>query len=83
MTDIMKSLIPGLLSIIILSCGRQGSEGIITTGTLLGEMADMNRLTKLPLEQYRSVQFSSYDRRSTGPEDSCWFSNDDGFGNEP
>jgi hypothetical protein len=79
----MKSLIPVFLCIILLACGRQGSEHMLTTGTLLGEMADMERLTKLPVEHYRTVQFSSYDRRSTSPEDSCWFSNDDGFGNEP
>jgi hypothetical protein len=29
------------------------------------------------------VQFSSYDRRSTGPEAPGWFSNADGFGREP
>ena len=55
----------------------------ITTGTLLEEMADLERLARLPEPAYRTVQFASYDRRSTSSEAPAWFSNADGFGREP
>ncbi|MBK9390746.1 MAG: DUF2961 domain-containing protein [Bacteroidetes bacterium] len=55
----------------------------MTTGKLIEEMADLERLTTLPSQNYKTVQFSSYDRRSKTTNDSCWFSNEDGFGNEP
>ena len=61
----------------------KGSDNVITTVSLLNEMTDLKRLASLPDENYRTIQFSSYDRRSTSPTDSCWFSNEDGFGNEP
>lgn len=55
----------------------------ITTGTLLDEMADLGRLARWPDPAYRTIQFSSYDRRSTTIEAPGWFSNADGFGGEP
>lgn len=55
----------------------------VTTGTLLAEMADLGRLARWPDPAYRTVQFSSYDRRSTTSEAPGWFSNADGFGREP
>ncbi len=55
----------------------------ITTGTLLEEMADLGRLARWPDPAYRTIQFSSYDRRSTTSEAPGWFSNADGFGGEP
>jgi len=55
----------------------------ITTGTLLEEMADLARLARWPDPAYRTIQFSSYDRRSTTSEAPGWFSNADGFGGEP
>lgn len=58
-------------------------ERPITTGTLLEEMHALDRLARLPEPAYRTVQFSSYDRRSTGPEAPGWFTNADGFGREP
>lgn len=56
---------------------------VITTGTLLEEMTDLGRLARWPAPAYRTVQFSSYDRRSTTSEAPGWFSNADGFGREP
>ena len=56
---------------------------VITTGTLLEEMTDLGRLARWPDPAYRTVQFSSYDRRSTTSEARGWFSNADGFGGEP
>ncbi|TAH38217.1 MAG: DUF2961 domain-containing protein [Planctomycetota bacterium] len=50
---------------------------------LLHEMADLERLARWPQPQYRTLQFSSYDRRSVAPGRPDWFSNADGFGGEP
>ncbi len=55
----------------------------ITTGSLLAEMTDLGRLARWPVPAYRTIQFSSYDRRSTTSEAPGWFSNADGFGREP
>ncbi|TFH28267.1 MAG: DUF2961 domain-containing protein [Bacteroidia bacterium] len=71
----------GLIFLLITSCKK--TDPSITTGTLLEEMVDLNRLTRLPEQEYRTVQYSSYDRRSTKPSESGWFANEDGFGNEP
>jgi len=60
-----------------------GSQTEVTTGTLLKEMTDLWRLAEYPEPEYRTVQFSSYDRRSTVPGGPEWFSNSDGFGGEP
>ena len=79
----MKLSLPVIFVILLFSCSGKESDNVITTGSLLNEMADLKRLTCLPGENYRTIQFSSYDRRSTKPTDSCWFSNEDGFGNEP
>lgn len=55
----------------------------VSTGTLLEEMGDLARLAQWPEPAYRTIQFSSYDRRSTTSEAPGWFSNADGFGREP
>lgn len=62
-------------------CG--GELRVITTGTLLGEMGDLGRLARWPDPAYRTIQLSSYDRRSTTAEAPGWFANADGFGGEP
>jgi len=50
----------------------------INLKTLLLEMTDRNRLTEFPDPYYRSLQFSSYDPRSTTPDNqSRWFANRD------
>ena len=61
----------------------EGGTPVITTGTLLEEMTDLGRLARWPDPAYRTLQFSSYDRRSTTSEAPGWFSNADGFGQEP
>lgn len=55
----------------------------VTTASLLEAMVDLGALARVDEPAFRTVQFSSYDRRSTGPEDPGWFSNADGFGQEP
>ncbi|MDP8242905.1 MAG: DUF2961 domain-containing protein [Candidatus Hinthialibacter antarcticus] len=55
----------------------------ITFGSLVDEMTDMHRLAKFPEPVYKTVQFSSYDRRSKTPGGPDWYANSDGFGSEP
>ena len=55
----------------------------ISTQSLLHEMIDTVRLGQFPEPVYKTIQFSSYDRRSTVAEGPDWFANSDGFGNEP
>jgi hypothetical protein len=55
----------------------------IDLGTLLDEMTDLERLAEVSDPPYRTIQFSSYDRRSTKTSEPGWFANADGFGNEP
>jgi len=58
-------------------------QGRITTGSLFQEMIDLAGLAEFPNPSFRTVQFSSYDRRSDLPEGPGWFANSDGFGGEP
>lgn len=55
----------------------------VTTGTLLGDLSKLEQLAVWPQPAFRTIQFSSYDRRSTTSEAPGWFSNADGFGREP
>jgi len=55
----------------------------VTTGSLYEELIDMVGLTRFPEPAYKTVQFSSYDRRANLPGGPGWFSNSDGFGGEP
>ena len=59
------------------------TSGVISTETLLEELISLERLSYLPDNYYKTVQFSSYDRRSTVPGRPGWFKNSDGFGVEP
>jgi hypothetical protein len=59
------------------------ANSVITTAHLIGEIADLRQLTEFPSNNYKLVQFSSYDRRSVQRLNSDWFSNSDGFGSEP
>ena len=71
----------GLAIIMLSDCQR--SWHMVTTGSLLNEMTDLHRLSRFPEHTYRTVQYSSYDRRSTSASNRFWFANEDGFGNEP
>jgi hypothetical protein len=55
----------------------------VTTGTLFEEMIDLEGLARFPQPAFRTVQFSSTDRRSRVPGGPDWFANADGFGGEP
>ena len=59
----------------ILGCAR---PLIVTTTTLLNEMTDLAALAEFPDPAYTCRQYSSYDRRSTSPDDhESWFANAD------
>lgn len=55
----------------------------ITTGSLVREMIDLRRFCEFPSPTFKTIQFSSYDRRSDLPNGPGWFANSDGFGKEP
>ena len=59
------------LSVVSLLGGPSFAEPI-TTESLIGEMTDMHRLTYFPAPAYKTVQFSSYDRRSNLPGGPAW-----------
>ena len=76
----LASLTPAIFAITaLIGCASTP----INTGDLLHEMTDMTRLTCAPEPAYKTVQFSSYDRRSNLPGGPGWFANSDGFGGEP
>jgi len=54
------------------------STPVISFDTLLHEMLDRKSLAEFPAPAYTCKQFSSYDRRSTGPDNhETWFANGD------
>ncbi|MCA8976514.1 MAG: DUF2961 domain-containing protein [Planctomycetes bacterium] len=63
--------------------GQQPATLPVTTTSLLEELVDLDRLMRLPRPRYRTVQFSSSDRRTLDPDRPGWFANADGFGQEP
>ena len=72
-----------LLCICLLAAAvSAGSGEPITTGQLLRQMIDLPRLASLPDPAYKTVQYSSFDRRSALPGGPGWFANSDGFGGE-
>ena len=70
-----------LLTILALPAATLAAD--VTTATLLDEMTRLELLARLPDPAYRTVQYSSYDRRSTSPDAPHWYGNSDGFGGEP
>ncbi len=67
----------------VLCCAQAADRSQVSLRTLLEEMSDLETLARLPQIPCSTVQFSSFDRRSTGVESADWLSNADGFGNEP
>ncbi|WOO40065.1 glycoside hydrolase family 172 protein [Rubellicoccus peritrichatus] len=56
---------------------------MLTLEQLLREMTDLAHLTEFPKATYKTIQFASYDRRSSKPYEPGWYANEDGFGGEP
>ena len=80
---IAANIMACLVLCLITGCRANNSIEVISTGTLLYEMIDLGRLTYLPEAGYKTIQLSSFDRRSTIPGKPGWFQNSDGFGREP
>lgn len=78
-----RKLIPCTFALFLFIWSLSVSGQMITTRSLIREMVDLERLASYPDPAYKTVQFSSYDRRSVSPDEPGWFSNSDGFGNEP
>ena len=78
----MKSLCTAGLMVALASSIASAATPI-TTGSLVREMIDMHALAEFPDPSFKTIQFSSYDRRSNLPGGPNWFSNSDGFGGEP
>lgn len=57
--------------------GNAQKENKVTFESLLEEMINRDKLSEYPDPDYRFIQFSSYDRRSTTINDSTWFANSD------
>ncbi len=79
----MKKFV-SVLSAALVTCvvSANAIAGAVTTGSLIDEMVDLQRLAEFPAPYFKTVQYSSYDRSSTVPEGEGWFNNSDGFGNE-
>jgi hypothetical protein len=75
------ALLVGCFLALSAACG--GHRQPVTTGSLFEEMIDLEALARFPEPAFRTVQFSSYDRRSRVPGGPDWFANADGFGGEP
>ncbi len=72
-----------LIGLSVLAAASQNGPSAVTTGSLFEEMADLTNLARFPSPAFRTVQFSSRDRRSDLPGGPNWFANSDGFGGEP
>ncbi len=57
--------------------GCNNSNEPISLESLLEEMIDRYSITQFPDPAYSLEQFSSYDRRSTGPDEKGWYANED------
>jgi hypothetical protein len=75
------ALLASLCLGLIMACGTR--RRVVTTGSLFAEITDLEALARFPSPAFRTVQFSSYDRRSRVPGGPDWFANADGFGGEP
>jgi hypothetical protein len=63
-------------TLVVLASAAFCSAAAISTETLLDDLIDLQRLTKLPDPAYTTKQFSSYDRASKSPSED-WFANAD------
>jgi hypothetical protein len=83
MNKMAKSVIIVLFLFSFCCVAEKDIQAPVTTATLFEEMVDMFALTYFPEPAFKTVQYSSYDRRSNLPGGPEWFANSDGFGGEP
>jgi len=70
----MLKMFCGLVALVCVGVGRAET---VTLGTLLNEMIDPERLTRLAPQPYRLMHASSYDRLTVQPNTPEWFANTD------
>ncbi len=80
----MKKNIIFLIAFLLFACSTpdkiKNQVQKITLSSLLNEMTDFQKLMETPKPNYKCIQFSSYDRRSTDPKKknpSGWYANSD------
>ena len=60
--------------LLLAGCGPTDRQrDVVTTGSLYEQMIDLAGLAEFPDPAYKTVQFSSYDRRSSVPGGPGWF----------
>ncbi len=69
-----------LVWVLMVTAGSCPAAETVALESLLHEMADLERLARRPGEDYRSLQASSYNRRSTHRDKPGWFADQDGIG---
>ncbi|WP_442481655.1 DUF2961 domain-containing protein [Aeoliella sp. SH292] len=72
-----------LLYVVFAATGAWAAGQAVTTGSIIAEMVDFDRLCEMPSQPYKTLQFTSYDRASNLPGGPNWISNRDGFGDSP
>jgi hypothetical protein len=80
MRNYFPSLFIAAMTVVMVIPALSVSAAVIDFSSLLDEMTDLDRLTRVEAIPYSTGQFSSYDRRSTDPAiatDENWFANAD------
>ena len=72
-----------MLMLASIVAGASPDSDPVTFSDLLRQMADLRTLAEFPDPAYKTIQFSSYDRRSVAAYAPGWYANSDGFGREP
>ncbi len=74
-----KFVLPLLAGLLLSTCAAvpAESEAEVSLESLLAEMIDRGRLARLPDPAYTCRQASSFDPKSTGPDEEGWYANGD------
>ena len=74
-----KFVLPLLAGLLLSTCAAvpAGSEAEVSLESLLAETIDRGRLARLPDPAYTCRQASSFDPKSTGPDEEGWYANGD------
>jgi hypothetical protein len=67
----------GVILIVIVSLASCQRKPLVSLKTLLSEMTAREALASFPVNTYKVMQFSSYDRRSIHPDSAGWYANND------
>jgi hypothetical protein len=76
LTTVTSWVLVFLLTGLTTGC-EQAIEADVTLATLLEDMTNRESLAKYPKPEFRTLQFSSYDRSASEPGGENWFANQD------